>query len=216
MKRHFLLLTLFMTTAFCSLTAQTSHATDTISVFYETPQDNFVQGLMEFQGIYGFNVQVKTDLKVSYLLYMVQCTNGTSTRKALNKVRPLDINGQTNFQFFAKAQSPDTAHIAIQSPIGMSLYLPVPTEGCILMETLPTHTYTAKDRIPLIAYTTGHKRTITWSGQEGTLIDYCGVRFSKSHPSEWYKKFHIKDYIYFELEPCSDQGDEAESHNDEQ
>ena len=32
------------------------------------------------------------------------------------------------------------------------------------------------------------------------VINFCEVRYSKTHPSEWYEKFSIKDYIYFELE----------------
>lgn len=213
MKRCLLLLTIFMATAFCSLTAQTSHATDSISVSYETPQDSFVQGLMGFQGIYGFNVQVKTSQRVSYILYMVRCTDGNIRREALNEIRPLEIDSLSHFQFFAQAQSADTAHIAIQSPIGVNFHIHMSTKDCILMETLPVRTYTTQDTIPLIAYTTGHKRTVTWNGQEGTFIDYCGIRFSKTHPSEWYKKFNIKDYIYFELEPCSSKSIEQESHN---
>lgn len=38
-------------------------AQDTISVSYESPKDAFVQKLMGFQGIFGFDVIVRTSHK---------------------------------------------------------------------------------------------------------------------------------------------------------
>ena len=61
-------------------------AQDTISVSYESPKDAFVQKLMGFQGIFGFDVIVRTSHKnLPYKLYMVRCTDGKTERKALNE-----------------------------------------------------------------------------------------------------------------------------------
>lgn len=57
-------------------------AQDTISVSYESPKDAFVQKLMGFQGIFGFDVIVRTSHKnLPYKLYMVRCTDGKQKGK---------------------------------------------------------------------------------------------------------------------------------------
>ena len=68
------------------------------------------------------------------------------------------------------------------------------------METYPAIKQTKEETIPLIAFTEGERGT--WERNGFTLegIDYCGVRDAKIHPSRWFEKFHIKDYVYFEIE----------------
>ena len=176
-------------------------AQDTISVIYESPKDAFVQKLMDFQGIFGFDVTVKTSQKgLPYKLCMVRCTNGKAERKVLNEELPCKMDSVSHFYFFAQAESADSVHIGCQYRVGTNLHIPIVTKNYILMETLPTKTYTVSDRIPLMAYTTGHRCEMNFNGQIVEAIDYCGVRYSKTHPSEWYEKFNIQDYIYFELE----------------
>lgn len=176
-------------------------AQDTISVSYKLPDDLFMYKLMEFQGINGFDVVVKGNMKrMPYKVYMVRCKDGKAEEKLLNKDIPCEMDSVQHFYFFAQAESADTAHISITYRVTEDLHIPIATKNCILMETLPVKAYTVADRIPLIAYTTGHETKMEFNGQIFTAIDFCGVRFSKTHPSEWYEKFNIKDYIYFEIE----------------
>ena len=160
-----------------------------------------MQKLMDFQGIFGFDVIVGTSHKnLPYKLYMVRCTDGKTEKKALNEEIPCEMDSVQHFYFFAQAESADSVHIDCQHRVGTILHIPIVTKNCILMETLPAKTYTSADRIPLMAYTTGAEFKMDFNGQTVDAISFCEVRYSKTHPSEWYEKFNIQDYIYFELE----------------
>lgn len=187
-------LTLLCTT---SLLAQ-----DTISVSYEFPKDTFVYNLMRFQNIYACNVTVKGNhLKNRpYKLYMIHSKEGKTERKELNSMFSCSMDSVEHFYFFAQPETPDTAHLRCFYRLETDLHLPIETKYCILMETLPVKTYTVADRIPLIAYTSGKETNITLNGEVMKAIDYCGVRYSNTHPSEWFEKFNIQNYIYFEIE----------------
>lgn len=194
--KNFLCVLIFVSLCTVSMVAQ-----DTISISYQSPKDVFMQKLMDFQGIFGFDVIVRTSHKnLPYKLHMVRCTDGKTEKKALNEEIPCEMDSVQHFYFFAQAESTDSVHIDCQHRVGTILHIPIATKNCILMETLPVKTYTSADRIPLMAYTTGHRYEMNFNGQKVEAIDYCGVRYSKTHPSEWYEKFNIQDYIYFELE----------------
>jgi len=68
----------------------------------------------------------------------------------------------------------------------------------ILMET-ELVTELAHD-IPVFAYTTGVKKTVKFRGELHEAIDYCGLRDSKIHPSQWFEKFGITNYIYYTID----------------
>lgn len=200
MKQKVLLLTLLIAQASLSIHGQDARTEDSITVAYEMPKDDFLYKLMDFQKIYAFDVTVKsTEKGLPYSIDMVQCTDGEVTRKALTRNIPMRLDTLNHFHFFAQAASKDTAHIALFSHISTEWNIPIHTQNCILMEVLPPHAYATTDTIPLIAYTPGHQITTEWQGQTMKAIDYCGVRFSKKQPSEWYKAFDLKDYLYFEL-----------------
>lgn len=173
-------------------------AQDSISVSYEYSQDNFLRQLMNFQGIYGINVIVKGCPKETpYQLYMVRNTEGKTERKRIDPGFFSMRDSIQSLYFFAQAESADTLHINCSS---IDLHIPIATKNCILLETLPIKAYNIADTIPLIAYSTGKKMELELNGETVEAIDFCGVRYSNTHPSEWYNKFNIKDYLYFELE----------------
>ena len=68
------------------------------------------------------------------------------------------------------------------------------------METYPAIKQTKEETIPLIAFTEGTPQIFEIAGRKLEGLDYCGVRDAKIHPSRWFEKFHIKDYVYFEIE----------------
>lgn len=176
-------------------------AQDTISVSYTSTEDMFMKKIMEFQGIEGFEVNVKGTVKdMPYKLFMVRCKNGQVERKELAKDIPCEMDSVAQFYFFAQPESKDTLHLGCSYRVGLDLHIPIMTKDHILMETLPVKAYTVKDRIPLITYTSGSAIKFTFNGQTVEGISYCNVRFSKIHPSEWYQKFGLKDYFYIELE----------------
>lgn len=53
------------------------------------------------------------------------------------------------------------------------------------------------EEIPVFAYARGIKKRMTFRGTETWAVDYCGLRDAKVHPSEWYKKFGITNYVYY-------------------
>lgn len=172
-------------------------ANDTVSVSYELPKDAFVLKLMEFQGVYGENVILKIpDNNIPFAINMVISRNGKEERNTIFEGEGGELSKINNLYFFAKAESPDTVRI---SGIGMNMYVPMETKDCILMETYSKNGYTTSDRIPLIAYTNGHKIKINVNNETREIVDYCEVRDAKIHPSEWNDKFDIKEYVYFEI-----------------
>lgn len=200
MKQRFFLSVLLMIQCFLSVWSQNMSMKDSITVSYEFPKDKFLYMFMEYQKVYALDVIVKsTKRDLFYGIDMVRYTDGQVKREHLTENYLLKLDTLNHFYCFAQASSNDTAHIAIMHPIYSEWNIPINTQNCILMETLPLHAYATADTIPLIAYTTGHEVTIEWNGQPTKAIDFCGVRYSKKHPSEWHKAFNLKDYLYFEL-----------------
>ncbi|MCD7969406.1 MAG: hypothetical protein LUF87_03540 [Alistipes sp.] len=71
----------------------------------------------------------------------------------------------------------------------------MPYEYHMLLET---ELETPADRdIPVFAYTPGIKTTREYYGEEHEVVDYCGLRDSLVHPSQWYERFGITNYIYY-------------------
>ena len=176
-------------------------AQDTISVSYSSTEDTYLKSLMEFQGIQGYKVTVRGTMKdMPYKLYLVKCKEGKIEKEELAKDVPCKMDSVGNFNFFAQPENKDTLHLSCTYRVGLDLHIPVSTEGHILMEVFPEKAYTINTPIPLIAYTAGEAVEFNINGQKMKGSSYCNVRFSKTHPSEWYQKFKIKDYFYFELE----------------
>ena len=202
MKKEFLLAAL-AALALClprPAMGQNPSTGDSITVSYEYPDDKYLRGMMHFSGIHCFDVKLKSTAPPQlYKLQMVRCTDGKTERTDMFGGMYNRLDSINSFLFFAQAESADTVHISCSGRMFIEQHIPIPTQGCILMETLPVRAYTPADTIPLIAYTTGHQKETVWHGQKGTYIDFCEVRFSKTHPSEWHEKFGIKDYLYFDL-----------------
>lgn len=200
MKHFFSLVVLLMMQSSFFSWGQNVITKDSITVSYEFPKDKFLHMFMEYQKVYALDVIVKsTKGDLFYNIDMVRYTDGQVKREHITEDYLQKLDTLNHFYCFAQASSNDTAHIAIMYPIYSEWNIPINTKNCILMETLPLHAYATTDTIPLIAYTTGHEVTIEWNGQPTKAIVFCGVRYSKKHPSEWHKAFNLKDYLYFEL-----------------
>lgn len=160
-------------------------AQNTISVSYEFPKDLFIHNLMRFQNIDAYDVTVKGPFKnTPYKLYMIRNKEGKTERKELNAMFPCRMDSVKHFFLFAQPETPDTVHIKCFYDTDIDLHIPIDTKYCILMQTLPTKPYTVTDPIPLMAYTAGEEKTLTFNGETVKAIDYCGVRYSNTHPSE--------------------------------
>lgn len=204
MKRYLLITLCMLLSAFQFLQAQEAEPEDSIIVSYETPalrpENAFLRDLMEFQGIQCIDVTVKSTKPITYTLYQVNNIQGKETRKSIEFPFAQNQENEITFRFMSQAMSPDTARIVLCRPMHCSFQVPLSTTGCILMETISDKPYSLTGRIPLIAYTPGHKEEVELNGIKGTFVDYCGVRDAHKHPTEWHKLFNIGDYIYFELE----------------
>lgn len=69
----------------------------------------------------------------------------------------------------------------------------------IWLETYVKATESSK-QIPIIAFTPGIMTKTTFYGQEGTLVDYCGLRDAELHPRYWAGELGIQNYVYFTIE----------------
>lgn len=175
----------------------------TISISYQTSKDKFVQQLMDFQKIYGFDVVIsgKSLKGKNYQLWMVRNQNGEEKRKKVDsEVQCIFNDTIQHFYFFAQSQINDSVKIACNHSVGEeeTIYMP-DSKHCILMETIPSKVPDTSKSIPLIAYTNGYEQKLNYNGEELNGISYCAIRNARIHPSEWYKKFNLKNYIYFEL-----------------
>ncbi len=93
----------------------------------------------------------------------------------------------------------DSVFIALEGPVLFKSGIAVATDRCILMETYPAHPVSVNDTIPIMAYTTGIPQRMNLGGKTMEVTYYCGLRDACVHPLEWYEKYGIKDFIYYDV-----------------
>ncbi|MDE5711280.1 hypothetical protein [uncultured Bacteroides sp.] len=166
-----------------------------LSLDYKEPDAALMQDFND-----GFEVIVKGNLKDKfYKLYIVRCHENKAERKELCSKVPCRADS-VQCLFLSKPLSKDTIQLCCKYREEVNINLPALLIPQILMETYPSKTYFDTDCLPIMAFTTGTEKKFLIDGEYHSGLSFCDVRNSKTHPSEWYEKFNIKDYIYFELE----------------
>jgi len=176
---------------------------DTLLLHYSSPRydDPFIENLVKLQDVSQLRVTISGDsLKGRKLIYRChRVLNGVSTEIRRFPI-PIPVkNDCVKFLFGARAVSPDSVVIALDGPVRSRGGERVATSGHILMETYPEQAFSVSDTIPIVAYTTGIPYKTTFSGQVAEGVDYCGLRDSRVHPQEWYGKYAIDDFIYYDI-----------------
>lgn len=137
-----------------------------------------------------------------YELWMVKNNKGAETRSLFGFI-PVQPDS-TDICITVMAIDSLCAKVCV-TPVGSgSRKVMMPTYQCLLIECVNKTGYAVGDTIPLMAYSTGHFTKRSINGNVFDAMDVCGVRFSGIHPSKWYEKFNIKDFIYFEVVPVKE------------
>ena len=160
--------------------------------------------LMDFLDIKYMKIQIHGDIKgKKWQLWVNESHEGKITSKSLFPYAFEFSDTLATFVFIAQDQN-DTLTLVCKTPrysMPKTKYAIDTKNGTaspthyILMETLPPTPYTTSDEINLVAYTTGIKRI----HQGMDAYDFCGLRYAKTDPKQWQKKFKLPRFVYFSL-----------------
>lgn len=178
-------------------------AKDSITIGYELLKNNEpkVKECTEAEAQYAFEVVLKGNMKgTPYKLYQIHVKEGKANRMEISQEKACIADSTLHFIFVSIMEKKDTVRIICNHQEKNELQIVIPAYRAILMETYLSIKPTKDDPIPLIAFTEGQPKTFDFDGVKLEGLDYCGVRDAKIHPSRWFEKFHIKDYVYFEIE----------------
>ena len=174
-----------------------------ISMEYKMVEDEDLYRLMDFLDVYRLDVKVIGEgLKGrEFRVVTVTCKDSvfTETGGERGGIIVSADSDTLDFIFFARQTCPDTVLLSWTGEGAVyknKLTVPQSTHP-ILMETYSDRAYTAKDSIPIMAYSTGQPLEFEMNGEKQTFIDYCGLRDAKVHPKEWPAKYGIRDFVYF-------------------
>lgn len=176
---------------------------DTLSLRYDSPDyDNmFLKNLMELQEIKQKKVIVAgNDLKNKN--FVLRSHHVVSGSDSISQMVPFPIPMREDslaVYFGVRPVNADSVYVVIDGPFNTRFGMRVNTEYHILMETYGSSSFAVIDTIPLIAYSTGVVKEINYNGQVGKSIDYCQLRDACVHPSKWYEKYGIDDFIYYDI-----------------
>ena len=186
-------------------------AQNRVEVSYESPDSipDVTRGLMEFLDVYYMKITVHGDIKgKKWILWANQSNDGKVTSKPVFPYTFEFADTTATFSFYAQADKTDSASIRIVTPrftTAKNKYAINAENGTpynsqyILMETLPEKPYDTTQDIPLVAFTTGLVKEVTYEGKKGVSIDYCGLRFANTDPKLWQEKHKVPRFVYFSL-----------------
>ena len=178
-------------------------AKDSITLGYDLLKndDPIIKECIEEEPQYAYDVTLKGKINgTPYKLYQVHVKEGKAERTEIKQEKTCIADSIQHFLFASIMESKESVRIICNHQAKNNRKLTIPPYHCILMETYPAIKQTKEETIPLIAFTEGERGTWERNGHILEGIDYCGVRDAKIHPSRWFEKFHIKDYVYFEIE----------------
>lgn len=171
--------------------------TDSITVSYSHPENDFLNQLLNFQEIDALIMKLASTKKCDYNIDFVEYDNGKITRQQFS-FQKLKLSPDTvTINLFAMPTAGDSIKIGTWTHWDNIGKMPF----ALLIETLPLDTYTPGDTIPLAAYSQGIKRTFEFNGKPSIGYDICGVRYSKKPVADWGKEFKFEKYYWFELVP---------------
>ena len=178
-------------------------AKDSIALSYDLLKndDPRIKDCIEEEPQYAFDVTLKGKINgTPYKLYQVHIKEGKAERTEIKQEKTCIADSIQHILFASIMESKESVRIICNHQAKNDIQVSVPTFRSILMETYPAIKQTKEETIPLIAFTEGTPQIFEIAGRKLEGLDYCGVRDAKIHPSRWFEKFHIKDYVYFEID----------------
>ena len=179
-----------------------SEGKDSITISYRflKNDDPAVKECTNQEPQYAFNVTLQGNIDgTPYKVYQVHVKEGKIERSEIELKKVCLADSIQDFLFASIMESEDSVRIICSHQEKNEWKIAIPAYQCILMETYPAVKQTINESIPLIAFTEGAYRVFERNGAKLEGLDYCDVRNARLHPSQWFEKFNIKDYVYFEI-----------------
>ncbi len=208
MKNKILCLTMMLLTIMCSCGQQSAkkehtNGKDSITISYQLLKNDspMVKEYTSQEPQYAFNVILQGNIKdTPYKLYQIHVKEGNVERTEIVQEKPCTADSIQHFFFASIMEGKENVRIICNHQEKNELQITIPAYQYILMETYPSIKQTKDEILPLIAFTKGKFNIFEIDGIKYEGLDYCGVRDAKIHPSQWFEKFNIKDYVYFEID----------------
>lgn len=174
----------------------------TIKLEYGEFNDDLKQ-LTEFENIDLLKIRLISDtIGGKYDLVAVTVSPDSTSEQLISAFMPVKLNKDTvEWNVFAQPLSSDSVKIGIMRTNYRSNIHHVPTKMYILFNYLGQKEFNHSEEIPLFVYSQGAEQEIEFKGQTAKIYQYCEVRDSGKHPSEWGKSFNLPTYVYYVLRP---------------
>lgn len=158
--------------------------------------------LAQFENIELLKINFSTDsIEGRYNLIAVTVTPDSISEELLSVIMPIRIKNGTEFNVMAKPLDTDSVKISVMGTNYPARVHSAHTPNSIIFEYTTQTEFNVGEEIPLFAYAQGKKFETEWNGQLAIGFNYCKVRDSGKHPSEWGKEFNLPTYVYYTLRP---------------
>lgn len=181
-----------------------SAQSDTVAIKYSSPHyaDKFLKNLSDLQEVSQLRVTLSGKPLAGKKLFSIGChrvVNGVDS--ILDRTPSIaGVRGDSlTVLFGARPIGPDSVYVVIDGPFMAKGGRRVSTANHVLMETYPEAVVSVADTIPVIAYVAGIPHKVKHGDAVYEAVDYCGLRDSRTHPREWYAKYGIEDFIYYDV-----------------
>lgn len=178
--------------------------TDTLSIRYSSPHyDNpFLKNFSELMEVSQLRVTLSGKPFEGRKFFSIGCHRVVNGVDSIVDRTPsvAGVRGDSlTIMFGARPIDSDSVYVVINGPFWVKGGRRVSTANHVLMQTYPEAGVSVADTIPVIAYTTGILHKVKHGDAVYDAVDYCGLRDSRTHPREWYAKYGIEDFIYYDV-----------------
>lgn len=170
------------------------------SIKYDSDKQNVdIEALMALLDIYSLNIKLDGQLKgkkISLVEHVVKM--GEATSKTIFVFNEYDSD-KFDARIVSRAVDSDSVKIIINTD-AVTFKRNHRLKNAASYDLLETYQENeALTDIPFFAFTTGIAKRFNRGGNIFDGYDVCGLRDSKTHPSEWYKKYNIPHYVYYTI-----------------
>ena len=165
--------------------------------------DTDLRQLADFEDIELLKIKLTVDsVGGEYDLVAVTVTPDSIIEQLISSYMPVKLGRDSiEFNVFAKPLGSDSVRIQLAGSNYQPHVHKVPTWMCILFNCVAQTEFNSDEEIPLFAYAPGAEYEMEFNGQKVRGYQYCQVRDSGKHPSQWGKTFSLPPYIYYTLPP---------------
>lgn len=168
--------------------------------------DKDLKQLADFAGYDLMKIQLTSDTAgAEYDLIAVTVMPDSVSEELISTVIPVKLHKDTvEWNVIAQPLGSDSVKIGVPGTGYKPTVSHIPTNMKILMECQAQSEFNGNEEIPLFAYTRGKEFEAEWNGKKVKAYQFCEVRQSGKHPSQWGKMFNLPPYVYYVLRPRKD------------